>query len=481
MLEFRTPRREDAKKIKKCFSLSYRLCGFAPLRLRVCQLLKITFIYPAVGKKPGATYIQTWKMEPLTIATLKALTPAAMAVEFFDDRLELIDYETQTDLVAITVETYTARRAYQIAAKFRARGIPVILGGPHPTLLPDEAEQFADAILVGNAETVWGQILRDAQQGQLQQRYDGAPGYAVLPDRSIFQGKTYLPLGLVETGRGCPFHCEFCATSAYYQAHYYPRPVSDVVADIRRSGKKYFFLIDDNLAANPEYAIELCQALTPLKIFWASQASLHVAANPELLKWLAKSGCFVLLIGLESCEDANLTQMRKEWTLALGARAELVQRIHAAGISIYATFVFGFDSDTPASFASALDFSLEHGFFFAAFNHLLPFPGTPLYARLHREKRLLTEKWWLAPDYHYGKIVFTPHHLSPEELSAQCVAARRKFFGFAAIASRGAVLLRRHVPLRLFAAYWGQNLTMKREVTEKFDLPLGEGLDELPK
>ena len=116
--------------------------------------MKITLIYPAVGKKPGEPYIRTWTMEPLPLATLKALTPADIAVEFFDDRLELIDYQTQTDLVALNVEAYTARRAYAIAARFRERGIPVVLGGVHPTLQPDEAEQFADAILIGNAEQV---------------------------------------------------------------------------------------------------------------------------------------------------------------------------------------------------------------------------------------------------------------------------------------------------------------------------------------
>ncbi len=443
--------------------------------------MKITFIYPAVGKKPGKKYIHTWTMEPLTIAVLKALTPDDVEVEFFDDRIELINYETNTDLVAITAEAYTAKRAYHLASKFQKRAIPVIMGGVHPTLLPEEVEYFADAVMIGNTEEIWPQVIRDLCRGRLQKRYYGKPSYKVFPDRRIFQGKRYLPLGLVETGRGCPFRCEFCATSAYYKAHYYPRPINDVIEDIKSTGKKYLFLIDDNIAADPEYTIQLCKELTPLNIVWASQASLNVARNRELLRWLAKSGCRLLLVGFESFEDENLKQMRKEWMKTIGNTDELVQRIHDAGISIYATFVFGFDYDTPASFEKSLEFSLRHDFFFAAFNHLLPFPGTRLYERFKREKRLLTEKWWLEPGYRYGQIVFTPKNMDAQELSERCVRARRQFFSFSSILKRGAALLQRHPPFRLFAAYWLQNLNLRREVDGKFGLPIGEGLDELPK
>lgn len=444
--------------------------------------MKVTFVLPAIGKKPGKHYIGTWKMEPLMIAVLQALTPPDVETEFFDDRLELIDYDTPADLVAITVETYTARRAYQVADRFRARGVPVVLGGYHVTLLPAEASAHADAVVIGNAEQVWATLLEDARQGWLRPSYVGEPGYAaVRPDRRIFRGKRYLPLSLVETGRGCGFRCEFCAVSSYYCAHYHPRPVRQVIADVEQTGNRYFFFVDDNIAAQPQHLLQLARELVPLGIYWASQGSLGVARQPELLAELRKSGCVQLLIGFESLEEENLAQMGKSWMRPLGEWDELVRRIHDAGISIYATFIFGFDQDTPSSFERALEFALKHDFFFAAFNHLLAFPGTPLYARLEQEGRLLRPAWWLEGGYHYGQIAFQPRRMDPEELSRCCAQARRDFFRFSSIARRGWAQLRRNPALPLVYTFLAQNLNLREEVDGKLGLPLGEGLDELPK
>ena len=164
--------------------------------------MKITFILPAIGKKKGEKYIGTWKMEPLVIAVLKALTPPDVETNFYDDRIETIDFNVQTDLVAISVETYSAKRAYDIAQRFRSRNIPVIFGGYHPTLVPEESSEYADSILIGNADTIWLQIVNDARKGLLKKIYRGETKFAnVLPDRSIFKGKKYLPLSLVDRQR----------------------------------------------------------------------------------------------------------------------------------------------------------------------------------------------------------------------------------------------------------------------------------------
>ncbi|MDO8803860.1 MAG: radical SAM protein [Elusimicrobiota bacterium] len=444
--------------------------------------MKIVFVLPGVGKKPGEKYIKSWKMEPLCISTLKALTPAGVETEFFDDRLELVDYGTGADLAAITVETYTAARAYKMAAEFRKRGVKVILGGYHVTLLPGEAAPHADSILTGNAENVWSAVIEDFKRGELKQVYEGGCAKpAVQPDRSIYTDKKYLPLNLVETGRGCPFACEFCAISSYYGSRYLARDPAHIVSELEAAPHKFTFLVDDNIAADPRHAGKLFEAIAPLKTRWFSQASLHAARDRSLLKKMKKSGCEALLIGFESLDEANLKQMKKGWSCGAGEAGELVRAIHGEGISIYATFVFGFDNDTPDTFKQALDFSQEHGFFFTAFNHLLPFPGTPLYDRLRRENRLTKEAWWLESDYSYGDIPYTPSNMSPRELSQRCAAARREFFKYSSILRRGGSLLGRNADPLLAAIFLSQNLELRAEVDGKLELPVGRGLDELPK
>ena len=445
--------------------------------------MKITFILPAIGKRPGQRYLKSWQiMEPLTIATLKALTSAGYDTEFFDDRLELIDYATATDLIAISVETYTACRAYQIAARFRARGIPVVMGGYHATTMPEEVAQHADALVVGNAEEVWEGLLADAALGRLKNRYQGAVRYCdIVPDRSIYGKRKYSLLGLVETGRGCTFRCGFCSITSYYAGRYQPRSIATVVRDIQSSGKRYFFFIDDNVVADEGYAIALCKAVAPLGIKWSGQGSLTMAQNPELLYWLKKSGCDVLLIGLESLDENNLQQMNKTWNARMGDRDALISRIHAAGISIYATFVFGYDHDQPETFERAVAFAEKHGFYFAAFNHVTPFPATPLYENLKKQERLLTEKWWLDTSYRYGYLSFHPKLMTHEQLAEACRRARVRFFSPLSIARRLGQLLTRNRNPVLSYLFLSSNIMLRREVNLRMELPIGTGLDALPK
>ena len=203
--------------------------------------MRVTFIQPKVGAKSGEPYPKTWKMEPLWAAALSALTPRHIERDFLDDRLEKIPFDHPTDLAAISVETYTARRAYQIAARFRERGVLVVLGGFHVTLQPDEAARQADAIVVGQAESVWERLLEDLARGRLQPRYAGSPGRewtAPQPDRALYAGKDYGRLRLVETSRGCVHQCEFCSISSFYERQFMARPVAEVVEDIRRCGSR---------------------------------------------------------------------------------------------------------------------------------------------------------------------------------------------------------------------------------------------------
>jgi len=441
--------------------------------------MKLLFILPAIGRKDGEEYIGTWKMEPLMIAALKALTPPEIETLLFDDRIEIIDYNIDVDLVAISVETYTAARAYQIAAKFRQRNIPVVAGGYHVTAVPDESVHYVDCIIIGNAESVWKTILDDFKNKTLQKRYEGKRGgIPLMPDRSIYGTKKYLPLSLIETGRGCPNHCEFCAITCFYHAKYIPRPIEDIVAEIKQEKNKFVFFVDDNLSANRDHLLSLCKAIAPLKIKWTSQVSLAVAGDDELLQAMKKSGCQVLLIGFESLDKKNLDQMNKSWNYQWGERDELVRKMHKAGIGIYATFVFGFDADADETFEDTIKFAMKHKFFFAAFNHLLPFPGTPLYERLRESDRLLYEKWWLKEGYRYGDIPYRPLKITHEDLKEKCAAVRRRFFSSLNIFKRGMASIWRNPGLMINVIFFSQNKALGKEVDQKLNLPVGVGLDE---
>lgn len=438
--------------------------------------MRVTFIQPRIGAKAGEPYPKGWRMEPLWAAALAALTPSAVGRDFFDDRLDSIPYDHETDLVGISVETYTARRAYGIADRFRRRGVPVVLGGFHVTLDPDEASLHADAVVVGQAEPVWAGLLQDFQQGRMGRRY-GGPASSVWaapqPDRSLYSGRDYGPLRLVESSRGCPYACEFCAVSAYYERRFIARPVGEVVEDIRRSGARVVFIVDDNIGADLGRLRTLCDALAPLRVRWMSQVDVRVADDEGLLRSLRASGCEGVLVGFESLEPANLAAMHKPVTAKAPRYAEALKRLRRHGISVYGTFVFGYDADTAASFGQAVDFAIRERLFFAAFNHLLPFPGTPLHARLRAEGRLLRERWWLDPDYRYGDVAFRPASCSAEELSASCNDCRRRFYRWSSVARRAEFQANLSSPFRAMT-FLAQNIVARRDVERRFGLLIGE-------
>jgi len=406
--------------------------------------MRLTIIHPCIGRRAGdRSYVRTWQMEPLPAATLAGLTPRDIDIRFYDDRMEEIPYDEPTDLVAISVETYTARRAYQIASSYRARGVPVVMGGFHPSLCPDEVAGHAEAVVVGEAETSWPLLLDDFRHGILQKFYRSSGGRPSLdgmrPDRSIFRGKRYLKVGLVEAGRGCHFKCDFCAVQTVFNSTQSRRPVDVILSELReiKDSRKLIFFVDDNITSNLAQAKEFMRALIPLKLRWVSQSSINAAHDDEFLELMVRSGCQGVLIGFESLNPDNLTAMNKTFNLSRGGFDKALANLRRHRIRVYGTFVFGYDGDTPESFAPTVDFALGHGFYIAAFNHLTPFPGTPLYARLRDEGRLLYDAWWLDEAYSYNRIPFRPVGIEAEELRRNCISARRRFYSWPSILRRG--------------------------------------------
>ncbi|MFW6351079.1 MAG: B12-binding domain-containing radical SAM protein [Bacteroidota bacterium] len=437
---------------------------------------KILFIMPSVGRKKDQPYVKSWNMQPLAIAVLSALTPDRyFEKHFVDDRMEKIPYDMQVDAVMITVETYSAKRTYQIAREFRKKQIPVILGGFHVTLLPEEAMQHADAIVIGEAEGCWQELLEDLSAKRLKKHYKADTVFGTkpfLPDLNIYKDKRYLNLSMLETSRGCRYNCEFCSISSFFNHKCYFRSIEDVIHQIKSTGKKKWFFVDDNIGSDPERLEQLLKALIPLKIIWTGQISIEITRYPKLLELMNKSGCIGVLIGFESINPDNVSQMGKKIN-TVGDYEKAVKNMRKYGMCIYGTFVFGYDEDTVDTFTETLRFAKQSKMFFAAFNHLVPFPGTALYKRLEEENRLLYDKWWLDDNYKFGDVAFKPKNFSASELTELCLIHRNKFYTVSSIFRRGFDFKGNCNSLFMTALFYIQNFRAKKDVALRQELPMG--------
>jgi radical SAM superfamily enzyme YgiQ (UPF0313 family) len=403
--------------------------------------MKITFIRPRIGIfSDGGSYDRVL-MEPLGLSVIAGMTPSDVDIDFFDDRCEEIPFENPTDLVAITVESFTAKRAYDIAAEYRNRGVKVIMGGVHPTLLPGEAGRNADSVYVGDAERQWHEVIRDAREGRLRPLYSGGATPQVQPAparHGIFKEKKYLPFSLMQFSRGCPHHCTFCAVSTYFNGRHYCRKAEDVAADLLARPGRLVFFVDDNFSANPEKAKALLRSIMPLQRKWVCQLGIDAAQDDELLDLMRESGCLGFVVGFESIEKENLVSMNKLINVKDFKRyGPQLNKLREYGFHIWAAFTVGHDNDTIGSLEDMLDFAIDNRFAFAAFNTLTPYPGTPLYQRLHEEGRLLYDgTWWLHPEYRYNYASFKPRHMTPDQLTCVAFNMRKRFNTFGSIAHR---------------------------------------------
>lgn len=353
----------------------------------------------------------------LNLPTIAALTPEDWDVEILDARAKPVDYDAGVDLVGVTGFTSEIPSAYEIADNFRRKGVKVVMGGVHVSALPDEALRHADAVVIGEAELVWAELLRDFKNGSLKEKYK-APGLCgmngmVIPRRDLLDRGMYVTgFNTIQATRGCPFNCDYCAVTAFFGNEFRVRPVEDVIDEIRRFDTKEFFFMDDNIVGRPRYAKELFRELIPLKVKWGSQASITMAKDPELLSLYAKSGGRYAFIGLESISQKNLDKMKKSWASVKDYK-DAIRNIHAAGINILGSFVFGLDEDDKMVFKNTFDFIMDTGIDAAQFHILTPLPGTVTYGVLEKEGRITDRDW---AKYHTGEVVFSPKGMTGEEL-----------------------------------------------------------------
>lgn len=360
---------------------------------------------------------------PLNLAMLAAYS-GDNEIKVIDECVSDVNFNEYADLVGITTLTINAPRAYEIAEKFKEKGIKVVMGGIHPSMLPNEAIKYSDSVVIGEAENVWKNILEDAEKNRLKKFYYGErlPLTNLPLPRWDLLKKRYLSKS-VQTSRGCPFQCEFCSVTIFNGREYRLRPVDEVINEINSISSKKIVFIDDNIIGvgkeREERAIELFKKLKALNIKWLGESSINIGKGDKILKAAADSGCIGLLIGLESIEEMNLRQMNKGLNLAVGIKnyKKVIKKFHDHNIAIYGSMIFGNDYDTKETFKKTVDFILDTDIDFVSKSMLCPFPGTRLYERLDKEKRILFKNYpadWSK--YGSGQIVIRPKNMTVEEL-----------------------------------------------------------------
>jgi len=410
----------------------------------------------------GGIFRKSLRYSPLTLTTLAALVPQDIEheIHIFDEGIEDIPLDLEVELVAMTVITGSSKRAYGLARHFRDRGIPVVLGGPHITLVPEDASPHADAIVCGYAEDTWPQLLHDFANGSMRHRYDQAPGLSLagrpFARRELIEGKRYATTHVFEATRGCVHRCDFCVVPFAWGRKPYQRPVNEVIDEIRSTGARRLLFIDLNLVAEREYAMELFTALEPLGIKWGGLATSLLARDEELLELCARSGCMGMLVGFESISQGGLRDVHKGFNSPELFR-QWIEAFHEHGIAVNGTFVFGLDSDTLDVFDRTAQFVIETGIDLPRFAILTPFPGTGLHQRLVGEDRILTRDWELYDGQH---VVFEPANMSARELEQGTNRAWRTTYSYPSMVKR---FRKSPLPLPLFmGANMGYRFYAKR-------------------
>jgi radical SAM superfamily enzyme YgiQ (UPF0313 family) len=406
---------------------------------------RLVLVNPVNPVRTGLTVNKSSRFPPIGLGIVAALTPEHWDVELVDENWEPIAYR-EADLVGITAFTASARRAYEIAALYREQGVPVVMGGIHASMCPDEALRFVDAVVIGEAETAWPQVIADVDSGRLQPAYKG--GWADLkglpcPCRDLFH-PGYM-FASVQTSRGCPMNCEFCSVTAFSGRRYRRRSLEEVLDELETIPQRMLFFVDDNIMGygqeSREQALALFRGIVERKLdkLWFCQASLNFADDEEVLHWAGQAGCKMVFLGLEAEEVDALEEVNKRLNLKRGVESyeAAFRRIHRAGIAVLGAFIFGMDSDTPERLRRRTDYMVHSGVDVMQTTFLTPLPGTRLFNRFQEEGRLLHTDYPQDWDrYDMTEVVYEPAQMEAATLSNTSRECNRRMFTWPVIARK---------------------------------------------
>lgn len=418
--------------------------------MKIKLIQPVYYVYSLYSKSsPEALKSASPAFAPLGLLILAALTDPDIEVQIEDEYVKRIDFDEKVDLVGITAVTHTAARAYEIAGEYKKRGVKVVMGGIHVSNCPHEALEYADAIVIGEGEYVWKKLLKDFKEKRLQKVYRSEslvdPKDIPIPRYELLDSKNY-SIWPSQTTRGCPFDCSFCSATNFFGRTFRCRNAEDVIKEIRvlknyapslGMGRPFIFFAEDNITGNPNHARKLFNALIPLEINWASQCSINIADDPELLNLARRSGCKLLCIGFESLSEKVLKEMNKTINHPAKYR-EVISKVRKEGIIAAGSFIFGFDSDDDESILKTTEFSLHSNLDFSTYYVLTPFPGTRLYEKLKNENRLIAEDWWKKENQKVlvENVFYIIKHPFAREIRKEAIDAERRFYSFARIFGR---------------------------------------------
>jgi radical SAM superfamily enzyme YgiQ (UPF0313 family) len=388
---------------------------------------------------------------PLSLLVLGALTPGRHPVSVADENVCEISLGDRPDLVGITVKADTARRSWEIANSYRRKGVPVVLGGIHVTACPEQNAAHADAIVIGEGEGIWGEILRDVEIGRLQPAYrnESPPDLSrtPVPRWDLIDEENYLFTNTLTIGRGCPWRCSFCYSSSPNMPRgYRTKPVPAILEEIRSLGTRHVMFIDDNFIARPAFARRLLRAFRPLGLTWHTAVSADIGRHEDLLDLMAETGCRSLFVGFETLSRESLCEANKEQN-RIEEYEHTIEKIHRRGMMVNASVVFGFDSDGPEVFERTTAWMIGHKVETMTAHILTPYPGTELHRQLSAEGRIHDHD---LDHYNTSRAVFDPARMSAAELQAGYLQAYSRFYSWSSILRRLPRDGRRCTPYLLF-------------------------------